>query len=610
MGIRLEEFEIEGYRGILNLKIVNLGKRVTIVGPNSTNKSSVIHGLCLLGSNKMHEFSDLPGWVESSEVNLRDLSVKIHYLFKLTKNFKDLISDTRIVEFLSLLYDEEISRTKDEDYKETLSHYKNNLLYQGPLGNIFEDALYKAIREEVERYPNYEPYKPLFWSDDQFKLPKEIFREVNYLKITLELSHSSGPELWFSLLDDNKNPIVVDEVFYHWLNRQNVVDGSITLSLTLGSIFIKGIIGESSEDVILPKSVLAADGSNIQNFIEYCLESHPEVLEQTSNDFEKVFGKFIHFKKASPAESRKGRVLVKLEDDCWFSLMKLSDGMKHALRILLQLASCRDGDILVIDEPELHLHPGAVKRLRRVLIDTSNEKDIQIICSAHSPLFVDSVFADTVILNRSYDVQPEILDSLQIDQALTALGATGADILLYDGIIWVEGPSDKIYLERWLELMEPTLKQQIGVFFYGGKSHLEYIDVGSAKSLCRNAVFVIDGDLKSEKEDIGDKARRLLSDCQRHGLYCWVIKRRTIENCLPIEVLESAVRLDPGTLEISKYDDVFDKLRQVGRNCSKIELAKAVAPKITLEHIKRDEELYKELERLFSKLKSYITHLE
>ena len=610
MSIRLEEFEIEGYRGILNLKITNLGKRVTIVGPNSTNKSSIIQGLCLLGSNKMHEFSDLPGWIQPSEVNLRDLSVKIHYLFKLTKNFKDLISDDRTVEFLSLLYDKEISRTNDEDYKRKLDSCKSNLLYQGPLGDIFEDALYRAIREEVERYPNYDPYKPLFWSEYQFKLPKEIFREIDYLKITLELSHSSGPELSFNLLDNDKNPVIVNEVFYHWLKRQNAVDGNITFSLTLGNVFVKGVVGESPESAGLPRSVLAADGSNMEDFIEYCLESHPEVLELASNNFEKVFGKSIDFKKASPAESLKGRILAKLEDDCWFSLIKLSDGMKHALRILLQLASCRDGDILVIDEPELHLHPGAVKRLRRVLIDASDEKDIQIICSTHSPLFVDPVFADTVILNRSYGVQPEILDSSQIDNALTALGTTGADILLYDGIIWVEGPSDKIYFERWLELMEPTLKQQMGVFFYGGKNQVRHIDVSSAKLLCRNTVFVIDGDIKSEDGDISGEAKDLQSECEKQGICCWIIKRRSIENCIPVEVMEDALHLDHGTLKISKYDDVFEKLKQAGRNCSKIELAKAVAPKITLEHIERDEELCEELKTLFSKLKSYITDLE
>ena len=601
---------MKGYRGISNLKITNLSKRVTIVGPNSTNKSSIIQGLCLLGSNKMHEFSDLPGWIQPSEVNLRDLSVKIHYLFKLTKNFKDLISDDRTVEFLSLLYDKEISRTNDEDYKRKLDSYKSNLLYQGPLGDIFEDALYKVIRDEVIKYPNYEPYKPLFWSEDQFKLPKEIFREINYLKITLELSHSSGPALSFSLLDNDENPVIVDKVFYHWLNKQNAVDESITFSLTLGSVFIKGVVGQSSESTGLPRSVLAADGSNMVDFIEYCLESHPEVLKQASNDFEKVFGKSINFKKASPAESLKGRILVRLEDDCWFSLIKLSDGMKHALRILLQLSSCRDGDILIIDEPELHLHPGAVKRLRRLLIDASNEKDIQIICSTHSPLFVDSVFADTVILNRSYEAQPEILDPSQIDHALTALGSTGADILLYDGIIWVEGPSDKIYFERWLELMEPTLKQQIGVFFYGGKDQVRHIDVSSAKLLCRNTVFVIDGDIESEDGDISSEAKDLQSECEKHGIYCWIIKRRSIENCIPVEVIEDALHLDLGTLKISKYDDAFEKLKQVGRNCSKIELAKAVVPKLTLEHIERDEELHKELKTLFSKLKSYTIDFE
>lgn len=52
-----------------------------------------------------------------------------------------------------------------------------------------------------------------------------------------------------------------------------------------------------------------------------------------------------------------------------------------------------------------------------------------------------------------------------------------SDILQSNGIIWVEGPSDRIYLKRWLELFTPNEYEEgkhYQFLYYGGRLLSQY----------------------------------------------------------------------------------------------------------------------------------------
>jgi len=213
---------------------------------------------------------------------------------------------------------------------------------------------------------------------------------------------------------------------------------------------------------------------------------HPDRITEVKENFGSVFAQRIELKlpeKGRFADSTK--VIAKLEGNGdGFPLEHLSDGMMRAVRILLQLASCREGAILVIDEPELHLHPGAARSLRNLMRDKKDK--LQIICSTHSPIFLDPSCSDMIILHRTNE-KPEILKAADVDQALLALGSSGLDAILYDVVIWLEGPSDKEYLQKWLELFAKDLKMpvnSIGLQQFGG-GILEHVNPIVMKSIAR-----------------------------------------------------------------------------------------------------------------------------
>ena len=69
------------------------------------------------------------------------------------------------------------------------------------------------------------------------------------------------------------------------------------------------------------------------------------------------------------------------------------DGYINIFNIVDALYDSTEDNIIIIDEPEISLHPDLQRRLFKLLVEYS--KDKQIIVSTHSPYFVDwGVFSE------------------------------------------------------------------------------------------------------------------------------------------------------------------------------------------------------------------------
>ena len=87
-------------------------------------------------------------------------------------------------------------------------------------------------------------------------------------------------------------------------------------------------------------------------------------------------------------QSDQGNYYLKMDSDGQYHTSDgLGEGIISLLFIVDALYDSREGDVIVIDEPELSLHPAYQRRLATVLADYA--KDRQIIYATHSPYFVD-----------------------------------------------------------------------------------------------------------------------------------------------------------------------------------------------------------------------------
>ena len=200
-----------------------------------------------------------------------------------------------------------------------------------------------------------------------------------------------------------------------------------------------------------------------------------------------------------------------------------SDGMGEGIVSIFAIADAlhdsKKGDVVVIDEPELSLHPSLQKRLAYLLLKYSSDR--QIIISTHSPYFVDlqslssgghlarvtSGKSGTVIheiTQRSKDAIAKLSSGNLYNPHV--FGLDSKELFFQDDkIILTEGQEDVLLLPNIASQLE---KKLIGNFFgwgAGGAGNIQHLctilkDLGYEK-----VAGILDGDKSDEKETL-DKA--------------------------------------------------------------------------------------------------------
>ena len=122
-------------------------------------------------------------------------------------------------------------------------------------------------------------------------------------------------------------------------------------------------------------------------------------------------------------------------------------------------------------------------------------------------------------------------------------------------MIWVEGPSDRVYLNYWLKAHSPELVEGINysIMFYGGRlfSHLTALDKDieneagddliSVRKLNRNTVIMFDSDKDRPRARINSTKQRLKNEFNSGAGFAWVTKGREVENYLNFDKVEESV---------------------------------------------------------------------
>ena len=87
------------------------------------------------------------------------------------------------------------------------------------------------------------------------------------------------------------------------------------------------------------------------------------------------------------------------------ALQNLSAGMKILLIIkrLLEQGEINERDVLIFDEPEIHLHPDWQIKFAKILILLQKEFDLTILLTTHSPYFLNAI----EVFSKKYNAQKE-----------------------------------------------------------------------------------------------------------------------------------------------------------------------------------------------------------
>ena len=152
-------------------------------------------------------------------------------------------------------------------------------------------------------------------------------------------------------------------------------------------------------------------------------------------------------------------------DDYFYNINDRSDGFRQFISFILSI-SCEEkvnsikNSIILLDEPEIHIHPSGIEFLRNRLIEMS--KNNVIFCATHSVFMIDKQNSESHILvskkkgRTSIERMNDKTITLSDEVMRKGFGINYWKEILPQTILLVEGKSDKAILNKVLQSMNRT----------------------------------------------------------------------------------------------------------------------------------------------------------
>jgi len=168
------------------------------------------------------------------------------------------------------------------------------------------------------------------------------------------------------------------------------------------------------------------------------------------------------------------KISFKDDEDNQVNIEELSAGEKGILHFIFSLYGydLKNG-LMIIDEPELHLHPQIQQAYLKIMERVKEEFDIQFIFATHSPLFVNVDTIDNVYRFYQKDKATKIIHpniSASEKDLVRILNYTNSSKIFFSNkVVLVEGESDEFFYRKFWSYF----KQKNNI----DKDELEFINI-------------------------------------------------------------------------------------------------------------------------------------
>jgi putative ATP-dependent endonuclease of OLD family len=395
------------------------------------------------------------------------------------------------------------------------------LVIVGP-NNTGKSNLMRALELVLgESWPgSYQPEDHDFHGRDQANLPLEIIVEVEDVKHAgrygaspvraFLLRHTGGEERPYSMIigDGSENLYVSNETRDQC--RSILISADRRLSYQLGysskytflSKLTRQFHHALTEDKDRVKS-LKAKFEEIRGSFEGIKEfaTFTEELQKQMDDFSRnlEYRLEVDFSAYDPSNYFRSLRVQPVQDGEIRTLEELGTGQEQVLALSFAYAYAKafhgkaEGLVLIIEEPEAHLHPLAQQWVSRKVHEFASVDGIQVVITTHSPAFLSILNLEGLVLASKENGATRIkqLSKAQLAETCIRTGAKGGTsetILPFYAaaatqevlsgffarkLILVEGPTESLALPLYLERIGLNpLKEGIAVIPVHGVGNL------------------------------------------------------------------------------------------------------------------------------------------
>jgi hypothetical protein len=353
---------------------------------------------------------------------------------------------------------------------------------------IIGDADFVLYQGDIERY--VADLRPLLHDEEEFKSTRQRNVQFEEAKLVITLRKSMGALPGRRLVPPKRQ--------FH--TRTNFEPGKPLFGT--GVEVIQGLFrAQNSRTDKEEKDRLARIESAFEEVtqgVRYAIELNDGVLT-------------VHF-------SFKGGPLVPAAE-CGLGLQDLL--------VILYNAIFDQAPILLVEEPENHLHPVWQRALARFI---KRDVDKYVIFATHSSTFLDTSLADRVFLTR---YGPDGIAVETVDQkvnVLRELGYAKSDFVSASVLALVEGPGDQDVIEHYLGTQFPETTGRVAFQFIGGDNG-KHVRLSHLVEAFEYVVAFADSEID---QGSGRTRRAFKSLCEKHEVPCQLSALPNLEFYFPI----------------------------------------------------------------------------
>lgn len=278
------------------------------------------------------------------------------------------------------------------------------------------------------------------------------------------------------------------------------------------------------------------------------------------------------------------------------------------------------------EELENNLHPAMQRRLFLYLRRKAIDDKCTFFLTTHSNVVIDLFSKDNEaqILHVRHDGEcakvTRAATYLEGRSVLNDLGVRASDLLQSNVVVWVEGPSDRVYFNSWINLWsEGMLLENVHYqcLPYGGSviAHLSFDDPNSVEEVIQalkinsHAIVLMDSDKTKQDDPLKPNPERIAQEVKKMGGICWISAGKEIENYIPLSAFRMMYKKEDLDCP-DQFEDIFQYVEkiQAGQDryrANKVSFARKVCPHITREAIEQTLDMNEKLDQVCERIRAW-----
>ncbi len=480
--MKIVNLRILNYRGIKDIALTKLGSTTTLVGRNSAGKSAILEAVELVLSNIAVAGGNLSGVDE--------------YFFR-NRNIKK-----------PAIFSVEVELDSEE------------------MSSILPDKIRDMFEVEPEHEPNHVTITRVLDPSSQWKT--QLISWSGFVLVTDDVTVSAVDlstdfeKTASALVKADGGPVAVSDVSDQEINQ--------ALTQLIGAMQGRFALVSAIRDTITPVPGRSAVlGSEVQQNIQQLQQSPNKEDEELYLNLERLYRDLTGLR----IDPIQGRVNVR-RGSARIPMYLEGGGLQEACNLLYSLVSHqREGRIIGIEEPETHLHPSLQRRLHSIIQDVA--KSSQLFIATHSPVFVGLAESTDTWIVQFVGREVKAKRLVEFSEALAELGVLPSDIYFANRVVFVEGPSDQVFLGAVATKLGVNLRDVVLLSMEGKANAVSVVKQWLEGTHGSVPLHVI---LDADAKRVSDKllAAKLLPKKQIH-----VWSEGSIEDYYPPELIEQAI---------------------------------------------------------------------